>query len=127
MADLQQLVEEADEVGARVEFVQEHTGTVPERAGRTAYRIVQEGLTNVRKHSPGADTRVRVRGAPGGGLVVEVVNGPSPEPRHPSSGRGSGQGLVGLAERVSLASGRLEHGPAAGGGWRLYAWLPWPV
>ena len=127
MADLHQLVEEADEVGARVEFAEEYTGTVPERAGRTAYRIVQEGLTNVRKHSPGADTRVRVKGAPGEGLVVEVLNGRSPEPRPPSSGSGSGQGLVGLAERVSLASGRLEHGPAAGGGWRLYAWLPWPV
>ena len=37
-----------------------------------------------------------------------------------------GQGLVGLAERVALADGRLEHGPTAGGGWRLAAWLPWP-
>jgi signal transduction histidine kinase len=39
---------------------------------------------------------------------------------------GPGQGLVGLAERVALADGRLEHGPTAGGGWRLAAWLPWP-
>jgi len=126
MADLQQLVEEADEVGARVEFAEEYAGTVPERVGRTAYRIVQEGLTNVRKHAPGADTRVLVRGAPGEGLVVEVLNGPCPGPPPASSGSGSGQGLVGLAERVSLASGRLEHGPS-GGGWRLSAWLPWPV
>ncbi|MBB6120798.1 signal transduction histidine kinase [Nocardiopsis algeriensis] len=127
MADLQQLVEEADEVGARVEFASDHPGQVPERAARTAYRIVQEGLTNVRKHAPGADTRVLVRGAPGEGLTVEVRNGPPPvPPRPPANGIGAGQGLVGLSERVSLLSGRLEHGPAAGGGWCLSAWLPWP-
>jgi len=40
---------------------------------------------------------------------------------------GAGQGLVGLAERVALASGRLEHGPTPAGGWRLAAWLPWPA
>ncbi|MEV6821694.1 histidine kinase [Nocardiopsis dassonvillei] len=128
MADLRQLVEEADEAGTRVEFVQECAGTVPERTGRTAYRIVQEGLTNVRKHAPGATTRVLVRGAPGDGLLVEVGNDPSPgAPRAASGGDGDGQGLVGLAERVSLASGRLEHGPDGRGGWRLAAWLPWPT
>lgn len=127
LADLRLLVEEADDVGTHVELVEDHEGPVPERVGRTAYRIVQEALTNVRKHSPGADTRVRVEGGPGEGLRVEVVNGPSPalvgeEIAHP----GSGQGLLGLAERVSLASGRLEHGPEEEGGWRLTAWLPWP-
>ncbi|MFD6953616.1 histidine kinase [Nocardiopsis sp. TSRI0078] len=128
MADLQQLVEEADEAGARVEFVEEYDGTVPERIGRTAYRIVQEGLTNVRKHAPGADTRVLVGGAPGDGLAVEVRNGPSPGPAPAAAGGdGRGQGLAGLDERVSLVSGRLEHGPDTGGGWRLSAWLPWPV
>ncbi len=128
MADLRQLVEEADEAGARVEFVQECAGTVPERIGRTAYRIVQEGLTNVRKHAPGATTHVLVRGEPGDGLLVEVGNGPSPgAPPAAAGGDGDGQGLVGLAERVSLASGRLEHGPDGRGGWRLAAWLPWPT
>ncbi|WP_159945615.1 MULTISPECIES: sensor histidine kinase [unclassified Nocardiopsis] len=124
MADLGQLVEEADQAGTRVEFVREYTGKVPERIGRTAYRTVQEGLTNVRKHAPGAHTRVLVRGAPGQGLVVEVCNGPSSEPA--PDGDGGGRGLAGLAERVSLASGRLEHGPDGDGGWRLSAWLPWP-
>ncbi len=127
MADLRQLVEEADEAGTRVEFVEEYAGTVPERTGRAAYRIVQEGLTNVRKHAAGATTRVLVRGAPGDGLAVEVRNGPSPgSPPAAAGGDGSGQGLVGLAERVSLAAGRLEHGPDGRGGWRLAAWLPWP-
>ncbi len=123
MADLRQLVEEADEAGARVAFTEDYEGTVPDRAGRTAYRIVQEGLTNVRKHASGADTRVSVRGAPGEGLTVEVRNGRAPvQERRAGS---DGQGLVGLTERVSLLSGRLEHGPLPGGGWRLSAWLPW--
>jgi signal transduction histidine kinase len=71
-----------------------------------------------------------VAGAPGQGLTVEVHNAaaalgpgarPGPAPTSPP-----GQGLVGLAERVSLAGGRLEHGPTSDGGWRLAAWLPWP-
>ena len=56
--------------------------------------------------------------------------GPTPGPRVPPGPRpspGAGQGLAGLAERVALASGRLEHGPTAEGGWRLSAWLPWPA
>jgi signal transduction histidine kinase len=125
MADLRQLVEEADEAGARVAFTEDYEGPVPDRTGRTAYRIVQEGLTNVRKHAPGADTRVSVRGAPGEGLTVEVRNGRAPAP---AARNGSdGQGLVGLTERVSLLSGRLEHGRTPEGGWRLSAWLPWPA
>jgi hypothetical protein len=55
--------------------------------------------------------------------MIEVGN--SAPPRTPQPGRTSGQGLIGLGERVALAEGRLEHGPA-GGGWRLAAWLPWP-
>lgn len=127
MADLRTLVEESDDVGTHVELVEDYEGAVPERIGRTAYRIVQEALTNVRKHSPGARTRVRVEGDPGSGLCVDVVNGPSPSlAGGGTTNPGSGQGLVGLAERVSLASGRLEHGPEEEGGWRLTAWLPWP-
>lgn len=127
MADLAQLVEEAGDAGASVEFVEEHSGTVPERTGRTAYRIVQEALTNARKHAPGARTSVRVSGSPGRGLTVEVGNGPAARPLEAASGgSGDGQGLVGLTERVSLASGRLEYGPTGEGGWKLSAWLPWP-
>jgi signal transduction histidine kinase len=48
-------------------------------------------------------------------------------PSGPTTDPGAGQGLTGLAERVALASGRLEHGPTAEGGWRLSVWLPWPA
>jgi signal transduction histidine kinase len=137
LADVQQLVAESGRAGMRVDLRQEVDGTVPELAGRTTYRIVQEGLTNARKHASGAEVRLRVAGAPGQGLTVEVCNeapgagpgrGSRPTSEAPAPAEaGTGQGLVGLAERVALANGRLEHGPTATGGWRLAAWLPWPA
>ena len=162
LADVRQLVAESGRAGMRVSLRDETGGPVPELAGRTAYRVVQEALTNARKHAPGAEVRVHLAGSPGAGLTVEVGNeafpaaadhdpGPAgaqhPDPPLPgppvgerspttSSGPGvahspqpavaPGQGLAGLAERVALASGRLEHGPTAEGGWRLSVWLPWP-
>jgi signal transduction histidine kinase len=124
VADVQLLVAESGRAGMRVDLRTETSGAAPDGVGRTAYRVVQEALTNARKHAPGAEVGVRVAGAPGQGLTVEVHNAapagvPTPGPR-------SGQGLVGLAERVALAGGRLEHGPTTDGGWRLSAWLPWP-
>jgi signal transduction histidine kinase len=123
LADVTTLVAESRRAGMAVELRQELAGTTPDLMGRTGYRIVQEALTNVRKHAPGAEVKVTLSGGPGDGLVIEVGN--SAPPRTPLPGRTSGQGLVGLGERVALAEGRLEHGPA-GGGWRLTAWLPWP-
>jgi signal transduction histidine kinase len=207
LADVQQLVAESGRAGMRVSLREEVDGPVPDLVGRTTYRIVQEALTNARKHAPGAEVEVQVAGAPGQGLTVEVCNTPTPvggAPSRPGSaptpvggapsrrgsaptpvggaasrrgsaptpvagaagrrgsaptpvagapdwegsrpgerGRGvvhspapavvaggdpgPGQGLAGLAERVALADGRLEHGPTAAGGWRLAAWLPWPA
>ena len=125
LADVRQLVAESGRAGMRVGLREELGGaTVPDLVGRTVYRTVQEGLTNARKHAPGAEVAVRLAGSPGEGLTVEVCN-EAPGSR-PAPGPDPGQGLVGLAERVALADGRLEHGPTAGGGWRLAAWLPWP-
>jgi signal transduction histidine kinase len=140
LADVQLLVAESGRAGMRVDLRTETSGPAPEGVGRTAYRIVQEGLTNARKHAPGAEVRVRLAGAPGQGLTVEVHNAapvsgvrPTPDPTPglesvpgPAPLPPPGQGLVGLAERVALADGRLEHGPTTDGGWRLAAWLPWP-
>lgn len=100
------------------------THAAPAASGRTAYRIVQEGLTNARKHAPGTQVTVRLGGGPAHGLTVEVSN-PVPVaagvvPAIP----GSGQGLIGLTERAALAGGGLEHG-RSGGDFRLRAWLPW--
>ncbi|MET7700371.1 histidine kinase [Streptomyces sp. NPDC005485] len=96
---------------------------VPASVGRTAYRIAQEGLTNARKHAPGAEVTVCVAGAPGDGLTISVRNPPPPGevPHVP----GSAQGLIGLTERATLAGGRLEHGAQEDGGFAVRAWLPW--
>jgi signal transduction histidine kinase len=132
LADIAQLVAESDRAGMQVRLDDETSGVVPELVGRTAYRVVQEGLTNARKHAPGAEVLVRLAGAPGQGLTVQVANqaptpaaNPNPDP-DPGPAGALGQGLVGLAERVALANGHLEHGPTTGGGWHLLAWLPWP-
>ncbi|NEE40920.1 sensor histidine kinase, partial [Streptomyces sp. SID7982] len=75
----------------------------PAATGRTVYRIAQEALTNARKHAPGTEVSLTVTGGPGDDLTVEVVNPAPTEPfeRVP----GSGQGLIGLTERATLAGG----------------------
>ncbi|MDT3396437.1 histidine kinase [Streptomyces sp. B1866] len=129
LADLPRLVAESREAGMRVAL----RGTaadargVPGSTGRTAYRIVQEGLTNARKHAPGAEVTVTAAGAAGEGLMVEVRNPLPAREAAPSPIPGAGQGLTGLAERAVLAGGRLECGPSEDGEFRLYAWLPWPA
>jgi signal transduction histidine kinase len=99
---------------------------VPDTIGRHALRIVQEALTNARKHATSAPVELRLEGAPGRGLALEVRN-PSPvlttaESKIP----GTGTGLLGLAERATLSGGRLEHGLDEHGHFTLRAWLPWP-
>jgi DNA-binding NarL/FixJ family response regulator/two-component sensor histidine kinase len=106
LADVRELVASSGRAGMRVELREEATGAVPDRVGRTAYRIVQEALTNALKHAPGAEVRVRLAGARGRGLTVEVAN---TAPAHARArGGGAGQGLVGLAERVSQAGDGAE-------------------
>ncbi|MEH0827912.1 MULTISPECIES: sensor histidine kinase [Micromonospora] len=126
LADVPALVAESRDAGVRVGVVDEvaEPEAVPAAIGRSAYRIVQEGLTNARKHAPGAVVTVRLAGGPGDGLAVEIHN-PWPVGASPTAIPGTGTGLVGIAERVTLAGGRLEHGRDADGGFRLTAWLPW--
>ena len=124
LADLERLVGEARTAGTRVTLRQRVASPVraPALAGRTAYRVVQEGLTNARKHAVGAEVTVVVSGGPGDGLSVEVRN---PAGAGELAIPGGGRGLIGLAERAALAGGRFEHGPD-GDDFRLFAWLPWP-
>jgi signal transduction histidine kinase len=129
LADLPLLVEESARAQMQVDLRTEVREPVPESTGRTAYRIVQEALTNARKHAPGTVAQVRLAGTPGHGLTVEVHNAApvtGPASTTAATPAPPGQGLIGLAERVTLADGRLEHGPTLDGGWRLAAWLPWP-
>ncbi|MET7397759.1 histidine kinase [Dactylosporangium sp. NPDC005572] len=91
--------------------------------GRTAYRVVQEGLTNAGKHAPGAPVSVLVDGAAGGELRVEVSN---PCAALDSAVPSGGVGLVGIRERLLLAGGRVQYG-MTGESFQLEAWLPWPA
>ncbi|WP_051571703.1 sensor histidine kinase [Cryptosporangium arvum] len=125
LGDLPELVETARTAGTEVSYDCAVDALVPATAGRTVYRLVQEGLTNVRKHAPHTVADVRVSGAPGEGLQVRITN-PLPLTPH-SAVPGAGLGLVGLRERFALAGGRLEHGSDADGRFRLEGWLPWPT
>jgi signal transduction histidine kinase len=126
LADLPTLIEESRAAGMRIEAEldlpddREDAGAV----GRTAFRVVQEGLTNARKHAPGALVRVRA-GASEDELAIEVRNRaplrPAPAPALP----GAGSGLVGLRERVELEGGALRTEVAPGGDVVLAATLPW--
>ncbi|GAA0813795.1 sensor histidine kinase [Spirilliplanes yamanashiensis] len=125
--DLPALVDESRQAGMRIRLHDEvrREAEPPTSVGRSAYRVTQEALTNARKHAPGTAVEVTVGGGPGDGLTVEVrnpwpVGGPSGIP-------GAGTGLVGLAERVQLAGGRLAHGRTPDGSFRVHAWLPWPA
>ncbi len=124
LSGLSDLVEESRAVGTPVEVRDglADPAAVPGATGRTAYRVLQEALTNARKHAPGSPVRIDLRGAPGERLRIVVsnpVSGGAPGP-------GGGTGLVGLTERVRLAGGRLDH-QAAAGEFRLAAELPWPA
>jgi signal transduction histidine kinase len=123
-SDLGALIQEAEQSGMRVHYEDGATvaGPVPEVIGRAAYRIVQEGLTNARKHAPGASVAVVVSGDSHGGLEIRIRN---PRRRSTRPGPpGAGLGLVGLAERAKLAGGRLEVGDEPDA-FELRAWLPW--
>jgi signal transduction histidine kinase len=124
LADLSALVEESRAAGMRLTARIELADAAPPAAvGRTAYRIAQEGLTNARKHAPGTAVTLTVR-APDGDLQVEVRSLAPVAVVAGSSLPGAGTGLIGLAERVSLAGGELEHGVDPDGAFVLRARLP---
>ncbi|OLF13349.1 sensor histidine kinase [Actinophytocola xanthii] len=129
LVDLPALVDESRRAGMRVQLdsAVAEPDAVPAVASRSAYRILQEGLTNARKHADGARVSVTVRGAAGEGLTVEVCNPGQPGSTAPGDIPGAGAGLIGLVERATLAGGRLEHGRTESGDFRLRAWLPWPT
>jgi signal transduction histidine kinase len=127
LADLPSLVAESRLAGLPVEYrcdlALDPGGDLSPTAGRTVYRIVQEALTNARKHTDLAPTIVDVRGRRGQGIEVSVsseMNGT------PAVMPGSGTGLVGLQERATLAGGELDCGPTADGRFVVHARLPWP-
>ncbi|GAA2618019.1 hypothetical protein GCM10009863_35000 [Streptomyces axinellae] len=104
---------------------------LPETTERAAYRIVQEALTNVHKHAPGAETEVRIDYRDDT-VRVSVRNDAPPDDRSGESTASDGtpllpsggHGLIGLRERARLAGGGIETGPRPGGGFLVAAQLP---
>jgi len=130
LQDLGSLVADSRNSGTVVELTVdvEQLEELPDSIGRTAYRVIQEGLTNVRKHARQSPAETSLMGGPGGGLTITVSNDlPAAEGSPGEPIPGTGTGLTGLAERVGLSGGRLDYGPRADGSFRLDVWLPWDV
>ena len=122
---LDTLIAESAALGIPVDFAESgNPPLVSPAVGRTVYRIVQESLTNVRKHAAGARVAVEVRyGADS--LRLSVTNTAPTEPGDRAlAGTGSGTGLLGLRQRVDVIGGTFSAGPAEGGGFRIESTLP---
>ncbi|NEB04465.1 histidine kinase [Streptomyces sp. SID13726] len=120
LADLHKLVTTS---GIDAELTGELPSEVSTTAQRAVYRTVQEALTNVRKHAPGASAAVRLwRAEDGTAFGVTVTNTPPTRPSLPLPG--SRQGLVGLRERAELLGGAFESGPTAEGGYEVELRIP---
>jgi len=123
--DLPDLLDDARESGMNIAADLGPVDSIPDLLGRTAYRVVQEGLTNARKHAPDTLVTVGLEGGPDDGLTIAVRN-----PIHIGTSLdvpSSGLGLMGLSERATLAGGRLRHGITADREYALTVWLPWPA
>jgi len=126
LSALPALVAETEAAGHSCRLdLDESTTELPDGIALAVYRIVQESLTNVRKHAPGAVVDVVVRRRERT-LVVEVVNGPPGPgaPRVDGAERGRGRGLPGMGERVRVYGGALSADRTEAGGWRVHAVLP---
>ena len=132
LADVSTLIDQMAQAGLLVSVeVTGDRGVVPRTVDLTAYRVVQESLTNVLRHAPGATVRVEIDYR-SGSVDVRVIDdgGPSigassPGSKLPPSGAaGTGNGLAGMAERVALFGGAFSAGPRADGGFAVTAHLP---
>ncbi|WP_277439316.1 histidine kinase [Streptomyces sp. SPB162] len=122
LANLDSLLANVRDTGADVDKVV--TGavrTLPQGVELSAYRIVQEGLSNALRHAPGAATRVEI-GYVLGGLGLRVVNGPATGEVRPS--HGAGHGVLGMRERVSMLGGEMTAEPTAEGGYEVTVFIP---
>lgn len=117
------LVDRARDSGARVELrCSGEAGELPAMTDKAVYRVVQESLTNVMKHAPGAAATVRLDHTP---LDVTVAVRNSPSARDPLENRAQGgRGLIGMQERIRVAGGEFRAGGLPDGGFEVIARLP---
>lgn len=120
LAQVPQLVERAREAGNAVELHFDVSATLRADLDLAAFRIVQEALTNVRKHAPAAAVTISLSV-----LADEVrIDVEDTGPARIARAAGSGHGLVGMRERAALHGGEVEAGPTASGGFAVHARLP---
>ncbi|SDB89701.1 Signal transduction histidine kinase [Sanguibacter gelidistatuariae] len=129
LATLDDLLAETREAGTPVTLTADAATadllpTLGASTSRHAYRILQEALTNARKHAPGAAVEVKITGTPGDRLELVVHNAIASPAGAVGDVATPGLGLVGLAERAALAGGALTAGEDAGQ-FTVRAWLPW--
>jgi signal transduction histidine kinase len=124
LEDLPGLIGAARQAGMTVELsAPPALDQVPPSAGLCAYRIVQEALSNARRHAPGAPVTVSV-GCNADTVTLRVTNGPGVPIGPRSNGHRPGHGLIGMRERAELLGGSLSAGPAPRGGFAVSAVLP---
>lgn len=127
LESIQELISDTEAAGHRVDAQIEVSATqVPESIALAAFRIVQEALTNVRKHAPGAAVRVTVSQQPAQLLVAvhNAASAPRKTARAPLSISGGGHGIPGMRERVRLYGGAFKAGATPDKGWLVQASLP---
>src|SRR5512132_1554145 len=126
LANLEGLLAEVAEAGLAVRLrVEGAPSPLPAGVDLSAYRIVQEALTNVVKHAGPAHAQVTIRYRDQEVAVEVIDDGHGVAAVAGDGGKGTGHGLIGMAERVAAFGGDLEVGPRAGGGFRVVARLPW--
>jgi signal transduction histidine kinase len=124
LADLPALVERHRTSGMEVSLVVKGDAQhLPSLSDLAAYRIVQEALTNARKHAPGSDVTVELTWT-AGELRLQVANGPSPVAPPEHRGEGTGHGLLGMRERAHAAHGTLSAEARPDGGFTVVAHIP---
>ncbi|WP_353815852.1 sensor histidine kinase [Agromyces sp. SYSU T00266] len=126
LSALPTLVEETRAAGHACRLdLDDAAADLPDGIALAVYRIVQESLTNARRHAPGAPVDVVVHRRDRA-VAVDVVNGPpaTSAPLVEGADRGSGRGLPGMGERARVYGGTLSAGPTGTGGWRVHAVLP---
>ncbi|MFC7456677.1 sensor histidine kinase [Brachybacterium sp. GCM10030267] len=123
--DVRRLVETSKDAGITVDLFDFIDDPVPDPLARTAYRVVQEGLTNIHKHALHTKARVALIGEPGTELIIEVSN---VLPKGFTTDLpGARMGLSGIETRVAHAGGTITSGPTDDGRFEVRAVIPWPT
>lgn len=123
--DLGQLIDASLREGTdlRAQVLLTDPASCDPEVAHACYRLVQESISNVRRHAPGATLFVEVRGGPGAGLTIRATNWLIPGA--PGASPSGGHGLTGMSERTALVGGTFQAGPTSEGSFGVVAWMPW--